>query len=123
MRVVFLQSAEADLKDLRTYIVRNFGKDVRLTGYGKIKDSVAMIQDHPKAGRIPPELESLNIAQYRQVLSGMNRVIYELRDDTAYIHIVCDTRRDLQGLLMKRLVNPVGADPTLSEPVRRIPRN
>jgi hypothetical protein len=36
----------------------------------------------------------------------MNRIVYELRDDTAYIHIVCDTRRDLQGLLMKRIVNP-----------------
>ena len=50
MRVVFLQSAEADLKDLRTYIVRNFGKDVWLASYGKIKESVAMIQGHPKAG-------------------------------------------------------------------------
>ncbi len=86
MRVVLLQSAEADLKDLKIYIVRNFGKDVWLASYGQIKESVAMIQDHPKAGRIPPELESLNIAQYRQVLSGMNRIIYELRDDSAYIH-------------------------------------
>ena len=110
MRVVFLQSAEADLKDLRAYVVKNFGKDVWLASYGKIKDSVAMIQGQPKAGRIPPELESLNIAQYRQVLSGMNRMIYELRDDTAYIHIVCDARRDLQGLLMKRIVNPAGGD-------------
>ena len=106
MKVVFLQSAEADLKDLRSYIVKNFGKDVWLTTYAKVKESVAMITDHPKLGRIPPELESLNIAQYRQVLSGMNRIIYELRDNTAYIHIVCDSRRDLQGLLMKRLVNP-----------------
>ena len=106
MKVVFLQSAEADLKDLRSYIVKNFGKDVWLTSYGKLKEAVAMIGDHPKVGRIPPELESLNIAQYRQVISGMNRIVYELRDDTAYIHIVCDTRRDLQGLLMKRIVNP-----------------
>ena len=110
MRVVFLQSAEADLKDLRSYVVKNFGKPAWLASYDKIKESVAMIQDHPKAGRVPPELDKLHIAQYRQVLSGMNRVIYELRDDTAFIHIVCDTRRDLQGLLMKRIVNPAGAE-------------
>ncbi|MDM0085211.1 type II toxin-antitoxin system RelE/ParE family toxin [Variovorax sp. J31P179] len=123
MRVVLLQSAEADLKDLKIYIVRNFGKDVWLASYGQIKESVAMIQDHPKAGRIPPELESLNIAQYRQVLSGMNRIIYELRDDSAYIHIVCDTRRDLRGLLMKRLVSPVDTAPTPSGSIRRLPKN
>ena len=114
MRVVFLQSAEADLKDLRNYIVKTFGQDVWLESYRKIKQSVAMIQAHPKAGSIPPELESLGIAPYRQVLSGMNRLIYELRDDTAYIHVVCDTRRDLQGLLLKRLVKPA-TPPAISQ--------
>jgi len=107
MKVVFLQSAEADLKGLRHYITRNFGKEVWATSYDGIKKSVAMIQDRPKAGRIPSELESLNIAQYRQVLSGMNRIIYEVRENTAYIHIICDTRRDLQSLLMKRIVSPL----------------
>ncbi|MEZ7846982.1 MAG: hypothetical protein QMB17_01045 [Polaromonas sp.] len=70
---------------------------VWLTSYGKLKDAVAMIQEHPQVDRIPPELKSLNIAPYRQVLSGMNRVIYEHRGDTADIHIVGATRRDLQG--------------------------
>ncbi len=105
MKVVFLKSAETDLKNLRRYIVKNFGLDVWLTSYGRLKDSVAMMKDHPQAGRIPPELESLNIAQYRQIISGMNRIIYEQRGDTVYIHIVCDSRRDLQGLLMQRIVN------------------
>ena len=35
----------------------------------------------------------------------MNRIIYEVREDTVYIHIVCDTRQNLQGLLLKRIVN------------------
>lgn len=90
---------------LRRYIVKNFGMAVWLTSYGKLKDAAAMIQEHSQVDRIPPKLESLNIAPYRQVLSGMNRVIYEQRGDTADIHIVGDTRQDLQGLLMKRIVN------------------
>lgn len=105
MNIVFLQSAETDLKDLRHYILKSFGKDVWQTSYGKIKEAVAMVQAHPRAGRMPAELESLNIAQYRQVLSGMNRIIYEVRAGTIYIHIVCDTRQDLQGLLLRRIVN------------------
>ena len=113
MKVVFLRSAEADLRDLRSYIVKNFGKETWLASYGKVKESLAVIAGHPRIGRIPPELESLNIAQYRQVVSGMNRIIYEVREDTAYIHIVCDTRRDLQGLLMKRIVSPQEGSSTL----------
>jgi toxin ParE1/3/4 len=78
---------------------------VWLTSYGKLKDAVAMIQENPQVDRILSELESLNIAPYRQVLSGMNRVIYEQRGDTAYIHIVGDTRQYLQWLFMERIVN------------------
>ncbi|RIX76466.1 type II toxin-antitoxin system RelE/ParE family toxin [Acidovorax cavernicola] len=106
MKVVFLRSAEADLKDLRRYLLKNFGADTWAASYEKIKQSVAMIEAHPLAGRIPEELEDLNAAQYRQVISGMNRIIYEVRVDIAYVHVVCDTRRDLKGLLMRRLVGP-----------------
>ncbi|OAK66741.1 plasmid stabilization protein [Variovorax paradoxus] len=104
MNVVFLRSAEADLKDLRRYIIKNFGPAAWAGSYGKIKETVAMIEAHPHSGRVPDELENLNTAQYRQLISGMNRVIYEVRADTAYIHLVCDTRRDLKGLLMRRMV-------------------
>lgn len=104
MKVVFLRSAEADLKDLRRYLIRSFGAQAWTDCYGKIRKSVAMIETHPEAGRVPEELENLNAAQYRQVISGMNRIIYEVRADTAYIHVVCDTRRDLKGLLMRRMV-------------------
>lgn len=107
MKVVFLRSAEADLKDLRRYIIKNFGTDTWTASYEKIKQSVAMIEAHPQAGRVPEELENLNTAQYRQVISGRNRLIYEVRMDIAYIHVVCDTRRDLKTLLMRRMVGAV----------------
>lgn len=34
----------------------------------------------------------------------MNRVIYEVRESTVFIHIIADTRKDLQSLLMKCLL-------------------
>lgn len=62
------------------------------------------IEAYPQAGRIPDELATLNLAQYRQTPSGTNRIIYELRGDTASVHIICDVRMDLQTLLMRRLL-------------------
>lgn len=34
----------------------------------------------------------------------MNRIIYELRDRAVYVHVVCDTRRDLRAVLLRRLL-------------------
>lgn len=104
LRIVFLKSAERDLRELRVYIIKNFGKDAWQTSYAGIKDAVSAIRNFPVGGRIPEELEKLNLMQYRQVLSGMNRIIYEVRQETVYVHIVCDTRRDMKTLLARRLL-------------------
>ena len=71
VKVVFLGSAETDLKDLRNYIVKNFGKETWQASYSAIKEHVAVIQSFPEGGKIPDELVSLTLAQYLQIISGM----------------------------------------------------
>lgn len=53
-RVVILKSAETDLKELRLYIVRNFGQECWQTTFKKIKESVKLIRTYPDSGSIPP---------------------------------------------------------------------
>ena len=103
-KVVILESAEQDLKELRAYIVKNFSADAWRTSYAKIKEAIRNLQNFPQAGSIPEEIERLNLTQYRQVLSGVNRIIYEVRQEVIYIYIVADARRDMTTLLNRRLV-------------------
>ena len=103
-RVVFLKAAEQDLKELKQYIVRHFGNASWQATLAQLKTSVQTLQIHPQAGSIPDELRTLNPGQYRQILCGMNRIIYEIRRKNIYIHIICDSRRDMQGLLMRRML-------------------
>ena len=104
MKVVVLDSAEQDLKDLRSYVVKNFSQTTWLKTYSKLKESIRNLATFPLLGAVPPELESLNMNQYRQIISGMNRVIYEPRADAVYIYMIVDTRRNLGTLLMQRLM-------------------
>ena len=104
LRVVILESAEQDLKELRSYLLKTFSADTWGTTYPKIKEAIRNLQNFPQAGCIPEEIEKLNLTQYRQVLSGMNRVIYEVRQDVIYIHIIVDARRDMNALLTRRLL-------------------
>jgi len=104
VKPVILQSAETDLRQLKSYLIKSFGQTAWLQSYAQIKQTIAHICAHPRLGTVPDELASLNLVQYRQMLSGMNRIIYEIRGDTVFVHVICDTRKDLQTLLMSRLL-------------------
>ena len=53
VQVVFLKSAEHDLKELKGYLVKNFGKDTWQASYTKIKDAVNTIGTFPLGGNFP----------------------------------------------------------------------
>ncbi|MDO9048149.1 MAG: type II toxin-antitoxin system RelE/ParE family toxin [Methylobacter sp.] len=70
IKVVILESAEHDLKELKNYIVKNFSVGTWQNTYDKIKEVIRNLKTFPHAGSIPEEFEKLNLSQYRQVLSG-----------------------------------------------------
>lgn len=104
MKIVILASAELDLQDLRAYIVKDFSAATWQKTFKQIRASIRNLAKFPLLGSVPDELQTLNLTQYRQVLSGQNRIIYEVRQDTIYVHLVVDTRRDLLSFLLRRLV-------------------
>ena len=104
MKIVLLASAELDLKELRSYIVKDFSAATWQKTFQQIKASVWNLASLPMQGAIPDELQTLNLTQFRQVLSGMNRIIYEVRQDTIYVHLIVNSRRDFLPFLLRRLV-------------------
>lgn len=72
--------------------------------YGEIKDTFRALRALPLAGSVPDEIRGLNLSQFRQVMSGRNRIIYEIRQDTIFVHMICDTRKDMRSLLISRVL-------------------
>jgi plasmid stabilization system protein ParE len=103
-KVIILESAEYDLVELKSYIVKNFSFKTWQHSYAAIKKAIRNLKTFPYSGAIPEQLKQLNLGQYRQVVCGMNRIIYEVRQDCIYIHIIADTRQDFESLLTRRLL-------------------
>ncbi|MFC0134566.1 type II toxin-antitoxin system RelE/ParE family toxin [Massilia eurypsychrophila] len=57
-RVVFVDSAEQDLKELKRYIVRNFGRNAWQNSYREIRNSIAALKLFPLSGSVPNELRN-----------------------------------------------------------------
>lgn len=103
-KVVMLQSAQTDLKTLRHYIIKQFSASAWQATYEHLKSSIRMLAELPHPGSIPDELQALSLNHFRQMVSGLNRIIYEIRSQTVYVHIIVDSRKSLQLLLTQRLL-------------------
>lgn len=106
--VIILEPAESDLRELKRYLSKEFGLSSWQNSYTEIKKAIDNIAQFPSSGMIPQELASIGQMQYRQVISGMNRIIYEIKssmqkEEKIYIHVITDVRQDLQSLLTRRL--------------------
>lgn len=63
--------------------------DTSLYTYDRLMAVIHILKTFPYEVSIE-EIETLNLSQYRQALSGMNLIIYIVRQNTLYIHIIID---------------------------------
>ena len=103
-KLLILDEAQEDTKDLRRYILKSFGAETWKQTSAELTVTFGNIRQFPQSGYVPAELADFGGLNFREALSGQNRAIYEVRDGTIYIHVVTDTRRDLRTLLQKRLL-------------------
>ncbi len=102
--IVLSEPALADLLDINDYYLVEVSEQVA----GKIIDSleaaVNNLAEFPERGSVPKELLALGIRQYRQVIEQPYRIIYEIVVDKVVVHAILDGRRDMQSLLMQRIL-------------------
>jgi toxin ParE1/3/4 len=103
VKTVFLEPVRQDLQDFRRYVINHFGGTAWAATRDNIADAIAEIETHPRRGATPPELVDFRMTGYYEVVSGTNRIIYKVDDETIYVHLVVDLRSDLQDILARRL--------------------
>ena len=106
MKIRYAAGARSDLLQLRRYVIGRFDAATWSRSLEELRDRVALLADRPRLGTVPPELEEPGIDRYLELAVGRNRIIYELHDDTVFILIVIDHRRDFRAVLARRLLEP-----------------
>ncbi len=102
--IVLLPDAEEDIFKIYKYNDNKYSHKNAMETIRKIKDKIYKLKNYPNIGNIPPEMERINIYDYREVHSVPYRIIYQLLDNYIYIHCILDGRRDLRSLLIERLL-------------------
>ncbi len=102
--VLITEGAERDLEAIHSYVAefdspRN--ADYVLNQLLKVVERLATF---PNRGSYPRELQALGIREYRQTFFKPYRVVYRVMGKQVFIYLIADGRRDMQSLLMRRLV-------------------
>ncbi|MCL2304062.1 MAG: type II toxin-antitoxin system RelE/ParE family toxin [Planctomycetaceae bacterium] len=102
---VFLtQDAMDDLEAIYDHIFHH--DSPRRADYvvGKIEKTFEKLTLFPERGAYPFELLEVGVKEYREVFFKPYRIIYRIQCNKVYIMMISDGRRDLQTLLLRRLL-------------------
>ena len=102
---VFLtQDAMDDLEAIHDYIFCHDSPGRADDVIDKIEKTFEKLTLFPERGAYPPELLEVGIREYREVFFKPYRIIYQIQHDKVYIMMIADGRRNLQTLLLRRLL-------------------
>lgn len=96
-----LPTAQIGIDELRSYVVRTFGWERWRQTSAQLQETITHVRQFPASGHAPAELEGFFGDDFRQAPSGKNRIVYQVRDDTVFVHLVVDVRRDLPSFLQR----------------------
>ena len=104
LQVVITEDAERDLEDIVTYIAQNESRRNAEHVLGRILDIADSLTVEPTRGSTPKELRALGDQEYRQIFFKPYRLVYRVVEQQVVIYLIADGRRDLQTLLVRRLL-------------------
>jgi toxin ParE1/3/4 len=102
--VLLTAGAERDLEAIRDYIAQRDSAAKAEHVFDRIEAVFESLASFPERGAYPRELLALGIREYRETLFKPYRIIYRVVDRRVYVHLIADGRRDMQSLLLRRLL-------------------
>lgn len=102
-KIFWTESAALDLNEIFDYIKLDSSVGARKI-FDKICKQCESLRNHPERSKIVEELTDVGISTYRQTLANRYRIIFRINDNAIYIVAVLDCRRNLQSLLLHRLL-------------------
>jgi toxin ParE1/3/4 len=102
-RVQWVEAAVRDLEELISYIAADSTLNAERI-LDKLEKRARTLASTPVRGRVIPELAHFGIRNWRELIVKPYRIIYRIDEDTVNVLAVLDGRRDLQDLLLERLI-------------------
>ncbi|VAW67074.1 Death on curing protein, Doc toxin [hydrothermal vent metagenome] len=103
-QVFLTDDAARDFEDLYDYIKSRDAPEKADYVLDKIKEAFSSLSENPARGTYPKELLAVGLREYREIYFKPYRIIYRVIAENVYVMVIADSRRDMQALLQRRLL-------------------
>lgn len=101
--VKWTRTATLDLEAIVDYIAED-DIGTALSILSRLEQTAAGLIRLPRRGRVVPELADYGIQIYRELVCSPWRIIYRISEKRVKVLAVLDSRRNLEDVLLERLV-------------------
>jgi len=101
--VIVSGAAEDDLREIASYF-KSLSQSYVESVITQFEHNILSLSHFPLSGRVVPELHDQGIELYREIIQGNYRIVYEVRAEDVVIHTVIDSRRNLEDILVTKLI-------------------
>jgi toxin ParE1/3/4 len=101
--VEWTEVALADLEEVVGFIEREDPSAAHAV-LQRLEQAARRLAHHPQRGRVVPELARFEIRLYRELIVRPWRILYRVGQRRVFVMAVLDGRRDLEALLLSRLL-------------------
>ena len=102
--VVIDVDAEGDLGEIVDYIAEHDSIDRAIDVGARIENSIAGLATLPNRGAYPKELVEYGNRDFREIYFKPYRILYRVAGSLVIVVLIADGRRDMHGLLARRLL-------------------
>jgi toxin ParE1/3/4 len=103
--VVIDVAAERDLEEIAACIAEIDSVERALLVSTNIERAIARLSTFPSRGPHPRELLEHGIRDFREIHYKPYRILYRIAGDMVVVVLIADGRRDMRGLLARRLLS------------------
>jgi plasmid stabilization system protein ParE len=102
-RVRWAEAAARDLEEPVGFVALDSVADAERL-LAQIESRAASLESNPGRGRVVPELSRFGMRTWRELGVRPYRLVYRIEGDTVNVLALFDGRRDLEDVLLERLV-------------------
>ncbi len=102
--VQLTEDALRDVEEIDDYVRQHDGPRRADHVLERFESAFASLSDRPHSGRYPRELLDTGVREYREIFFKPYRIVYRVIENSVYVLLIADGRRDMQTLLQRRLL-------------------